>query len=182
VSKLYHSAHIVRIEQSFRQIDLHAILSSLAQFHLPESIADENNRTKDNCDDQECGKRGIRKLRKCDSRNEIPQILEQRNGDAEEKDQLQARKVPTEMKKIPSKQRKKCHSAADYQSECDAFGAQRCECFIPVADLFLIHVMESVDRNRRNEKRRTENSKHEEKNCSPHILYALRRAHQKARS
>ncbi len=86
MSKLYHSSHIVRIEQTLCQIDSYPIFSSLAQFHLPEGIADENSRTKDNRNDQECGKGGIRKLWKCDSRNEIPQVLEQRNGDAEEKD------------------------------------------------------------------------------------------------
>ncbi len=74
------------------------------------------------------------------------------------------------MKNIPSEQRKKCYSAADNKSEYDAFDAQRCECFIPVADLFFIHIVESIDRNRRDEKRCTENSQHEEKNCSPHIV------------
>ncbi|MCU1252198.1 MAG: hypothetical protein JWQ49_5227 [Edaphobacter sp.] len=78
----------------------------LAQFHLLEVIADDNNSTEGDCNDQVKIQGGVRQLWKSLSYGKLPGVLEYCNADAEEKTQHCTRGVSLEMKRCrPSKVR-----------------------------------------------------------------------------
>jgi hypothetical protein len=70
--------------------------------------------------------------------------LKRYNADAEETKHL-TRAVFPKVKEMPREKDEERHSAADNESEENAFGTQSCE-RIPVADLVLIHITEYIDR------------------------------------